>query len=278
MNHEARVQRFYSHGVENYGTFHHNYLSFGYWSPGVTDYVSAAEALLERLGGAIGLSAESEVLDVACGMGTQDHFLVSRFGCRSIEAVDLTPKHIEIARARCVAPTINFRVGDACRLGFPDDTFTHVMAVEGIVHFNTRETFFREALRVLRPGGRLGVSDFFLGREPRSRVERLLLRWGTAAWHVPVENSVTVAAYRAALERAGFGDIAIEVVSDQVIPGYFAEQSRPEVRRQVRAIRGAVVGRAGVVIDRLMFSLYRWGLIGYLIASARKPATPGRIG
>jgi len=277
MNHEARVRRFYSHGVENYGRFHENYLNFGYWARGTTDYVRAAEALLERLGDAIALSPDSDVLDVACGMGTQDEFLASRFGCRSIEAVDLTPEHIVIARARHASRAITFRVGDACRLPFVDGAFTHVMAVEGIVHFNTRETFFREALRVLGAGGWLGVTDFFLGRQPRSRVERLLLRWCTAAWHVPADNAVTVAGYRTALERSGFEEIAIEIASDQVIPGYVAEQSRPEVRRQVCAIRGAIAGRAGVAIDRLMYRLYRAGLIGYLIARARKPAQGGSI-
>jgi hypothetical protein len=88
-----------------------------------------------------------------------------------------------------------------------------------------------------------------------------------------VENVATTAAYGRALERSGFRDVAIEVVSERVVPGYFAEQSRPETRRQLYAIRGAVIGRAGVVIDRLMYGLYRRGLIGYLIASACKPAT-----
>ena len=278
MTHENRVERFYSYGVENYGTFHDNYLNFGYWPPGLTDFVAAAEALLERVGTAIGLGPDAVLLDVACGMGTQDRFFTSRFGCRRIEAVDLTAKHIEVARVRNSGPNIQYRIGDACQLDFAPGSFTHVVAIEGIVHFNTRERFFREAHRLLSPGGRIGVSDFFAARAPTNSVERLLLRCCAAAWQVPPENVVTLEAYRATLERAGFEDVALDVVSDQVIPGYITEQTRPEARRDLYQIRGAVIGRMGVLIDRLLFYLYRAGLVGYLIGAARKPSTGGGIG
>jgi microcystin synthetase protein McyJ len=275
MTHELRVERFYAHGVENYGVFHQNYLNFGYWRAGETDYVRAAEALLDRVGTTIGLGADAELLDVACGMGTQDRFFASRFGCRRIEAVDLTRKHIEVAQARYATPNVRFQVGNACRLDFPDASFTHVVAIEGIVHFNTRERFFREAHRLLRPGGRLGVSDFFLVREPRHAVERLLLRACVAAWRVPLANVATPALYRTTLERAGFTDVILDVVSDDVIPGYYLEQCRPEARRALYGIRGQIAGRAGVLIDHLMYGLYRAGLLGYLIAAGRKAASEG---
>jgi microcystin synthetase protein McyJ len=271
MSHEARVERFYAHGVEKYGTHHDNYLNFGLWADGVREYTRAVEALLERVGTEIGLGPEAVVLDVACGMGAQDRFFERRFGCAAIEAVDLARKHIEIAVARHSLPQVTYRVGNACRLPFADATFTHATAIEGIIHFNTRADFFREARRLLRPGGRLGVADFFMRREPRSAIERTLLRWGAAMWHVPAANLSTLAAYRGTLEGAGFTDIATDDVSDHVIPGYVFEQCRPEVRRQVRAIRGQILGRVGVVIDIVMYKLYRLGIVGYVVVSARKP-------
>jgi len=47
-SHEARVERFYSHGVERYGSFHDNYLNFGLWEPGCAIFVEAAEALTKE--------------------------------------------------------------------------------------------------------------------------------------------------------------------------------------------------------------------------------------
>jgi ubiquinone/menaquinone biosynthesis C-methylase UbiE len=270
MTHEARVERFYARGVENFGTFHGGYLNFGLWSSGAESYVQAAEALVARLGAEIGLSRESVVLDVACGMGAEAPFLMRRFGCRAIEAVDLTAKHVEIARARNTHPGVTYRVANACALPFSTATFTHALAIEGIVHFDTREAFFREAHRVLRSGGRLGVSDFILARKPRTRAERALLSATVSAWRVPPANVMTATEYVEALERSGFVDPELAIVSDQVIPGYVSEQSRPEVRRQQRAIRGQLIGRLGTVIDLLVYRLYRMGLLGYVLARARK--------
>jgi ubiquinone/menaquinone biosynthesis C-methylase UbiE len=270
VSHEDGVARFYSHGVERYGTFHDNYLNFGLWDPGVTEFRGAAEALLRELGRRIELGPTSLLLDMACGMGTQDRFFVEQFGCESICAIDLSPAHIAVANQRHALPQIQFGVGDACRLPFPGEAFSHVVAVEGIVHFDTREVFFSEARRMLRTGGRLGVTDFFMPRPARGLLERVLLRSCARAWHIPQANVWGIEEYAGALERAGFKDVEIQALSERVIPGYYAEQSRPETRRELRRIRGPVIGRASTAIDRLMFELYKRGLVGYLIASARK--------
>ena len=268
--HEQRTEAFYAHGVENYGTFHANYLNFGLWEQGTTDYVEAAERLLDRIGTKIRLSRQSHLLDVACGMGTQDLFLMRRFECAAIEAMDLTAKHIAIAAARNEFPNLTYRIGDACSLPFARDSFTHVTAIEGVVHFNPREQFFREARRVLKRDGILGMSDFCLAREPRSAVERLIIRACERAWHVPTENTETTETYAAKLARSGFADAEIEVVSDRVIPGYLAEQKRPEVRRAQSRIRGAVIGTVGPAIDWLVRKAYERGLLAYILVTGRK--------
>jgi SAM-dependent methyltransferase len=272
MSRERWVERFYGWGVERYGGFHANYLNFGLWTAGVTDFVAAAETLLARVATLSGLDADAVLLDVACGMGTQDRFFAERFGCRSIDAIDLTAKHIAIARAKHALPGIRYHVGDACRLPFDDGVFSHVIAVEGIVNFNTRARFLREARRVLRADGRLGISDFVLQRPPRNALERQLLRLTTAAWQVPADNVTDLGGYVRTLEAAGFADVVAELASDDVIPGYVAEQTRGEVRRAMYAIRGPVVGRLSTVLDHFVYRLWRAGVLGYVFVGARVAA------
>jgi SAM-dependent methyltransferase len=84
------------------------------------------------------------------------------------------------ARAR-VKPTatneVAFEQGVACALPFADGIFDAVLAVECIFHFPSRLAFFQEVRRVLKPGGRLVLSDFLLPEsEPFSATfERALM-------------------------------------------------------------------------------------------------------
>src|SRR5438067_9505072 len=108
MTHEHSTEAFCAHGVERFGTFHGTYLNFGLWENGITAYVNAAEHLLGRVAHKIDLAGDSVLLDVACGMGAQDLFWMRQYGCRAIEAVDLTRKHIAVATAHNVFPNITY--------------------------------------------------------------------------------------------------------------------------------------------------------------------------
>ena len=271
--HENATERFYASLADGFGDFHGRYLNFGLWEDGVTDYVQAAEHLLARVGLAIGLGVDSRVLDAGCGMGAQDQFLVGRFGCSRIEAIDLTAAHIDVARRHnAYEGQVVYSRANACVLPFADASFTHVIGIEAPVHFRTREAFFHEAGRVLAGGGRIGTSDFVRARDPRGPLEEALVRLGAKAWHIPKENADTPELYASKLGAHGFEDVRVERVGKSVIPGYLEENARPEVRRRIRQIRGRVAGRATRVLDWLVGALWRRGLVDYVLTSARKAA------
>lgn len=272
--HERRVENFYGVGAEHFGSYHDGYLNFGLWDEGVEGYVAAAENLVRRVGTLAELDGRSRVLDVACGMGTQDLYLLRNFSPASIDALDVTWKHVEQGRRRAadagLSERVNFHHGTATALPFPDQTFTHVLGIEGPVHFDTRETFMREARRVLAPGGRLVLSDYSMKRPPRTAFEKFVFDLMCRLWKVPGENRDTVARYRDKLERSGFTDAHIEEVGERVIPGYYFEQKRPETVRELTRLRGFVAGRLGGVIDTVLYKVYRLGLIDYILVRARK--------
>src|ERR1051326_8703205 len=175
---ERAVERFYQPGVERYADYHGGMLNFGLWTDGVTDYRTASRKLIRRAATSIGLKAESRLLDVACGMGAQDVYLAQELGCRSIDGLDVTWKHVLAGRKRAcdagLEDRVRFHHGTAVDLPFADSSFTHVLCVEGAEHFDTRERFLHEVVRVVVPGGRIALTDFSMKRRPRTLVERLL--------------------------------------------------------------------------------------------------------
>jgi ubiquinone/menaquinone biosynthesis C-methylase UbiE len=94
------------------------------------------------------------LLEIGCGTGT-DLLQFARGGA-IVTGLDLTPRSIEVARARfavygCAG---RFAIGDAENLAFPDESFEVVYSFGVLHHTPDTERAIREAHRVLRRGGR----------------------------------------------------------------------------------------------------------------------------
>ena len=272
---ERSVERIYGHQEPEARDSHDGYLNFGLWDDGEDDYVVAAEAMVERMGELLELGPGARLVDAAPGRGTQDFHLLRRFGPLDIDAVDVTWRHVEMARARAARwsgpGTVRFHHGSATRLPFAADTFTHAMSLEAAHHFDTREAFFGEAFRVLRPGGRLAMADFTLVRPLTRGWHKALFDTVCGAWSVPRANADTADSYAGKLERLGFTDVELEEVGARTFPGYWREQRRAGRRREVAKIRGRVGSLVGVAMNYGLFKLYDLGIVEYVLVRARKP-------
>ncbi len=267
--HERKVENLYSGGVENFANWHNGYLNFGLWENGNTDYIKAAENLVQRMGNLLGLNETSKLLDIAPGMGTQDIYLLENFAPQSIDGLDVTWKHIEHCRRRaCEANAedrLRFHHGTAIDIPFPDDSFTHVLSIEGPEHFDTREKFLHEAHRVLQPGGVIAMSDYVVKNPPRNLLEKLVVEAALKLWQVPRANVYPADVYKEKMQAAGFERIEIEEIGASVIPGYYFEQMRPETIRAISKIRGFVLARLGLLLDVVVYRGFTMGLLEYVL-------------
>ena len=116
--------------------------------------VVMAEALCE----AVDPHPGERVLDVACGSGTAA--LVAERRYCEVTGIDYVPGLIEqaTARARANGQSIDFRVGDAQNLPFPDQSFDVILSVYGVQFAPDQEQAARELLRVCKPGGKIGLA------------------------------------------------------------------------------------------------------------------------
>ena len=120
-------------------------------SYGGRDAVEAALAAVAEV-------SPRRVLDVGCGWGAFADRIAREVGAEVI-AVDLSPRMVELARARGV----DARVGDVQELPFADGRFDCAVANWMLYHVPDVERGVAELARVLRPGGRLVAATNGLG-------------------------------------------------------------------------------------------------------------------
>ncbi len=95
------------------------------------------------------------ILETAAGTGVVTAALLDAIPDAEIVATDLNQAMLDVAAARIGSARVSFRAADAQALPFDDGGFDAVVCQFGVMFFPDRVVAHREALRVLKPGGRL---------------------------------------------------------------------------------------------------------------------------
>jgi ubiquinone/menaquinone biosynthesis C-methylase UbiE len=109
----------------------------------------------------LGIRAGSRVLDVGCGAGDDARAMAGIVGPTGrVVGVDSSETMVAAARHRAEgSPNLEFRVGSAYRLEFPDAAFDAARANRMFQHLHEPQRALREMVRVAQPGGRVLVAD-----------------------------------------------------------------------------------------------------------------------
>jgi SAM-dependent methyltransferase len=143
------------------------------------------------------------VLDLGSGGGI-DCLMVGDTG--KVYGVDMTPEMIALARKNAAtvgATNVEFRLGEIEQLPI-NDASVDVIISNCVINLSPdKDAVFREAFRVLRPGGRLQVSDIVWTKPVPDEV-----KGDMEAWAGCVAGALQESEYLAKIRSAGFKDVA----------------------------------------------------------------------
>lgn len=265
--HYDELDRFYR---ELWGEHVHH----GLWETGE----EAPEEAVRRLVGVVAEQARLRpgqvVCDVGCGYGATARMLAREWGVR-VTGLSVSEAQLAYARAQGEgAEGPEYLLRDWLHSGLPEGCFDAVVAIESTEHMEDKAGLFREAWRVLRPGGRMVVCAWLAGEAARAWEVEWLLEPICREGRLP--GLGTAVEYQLLMAQAGlvaehYRDVTQQVKRTWVLclertaRGLLRERSYREW-----LLRGGSSNRVFALTLARMWAAYELGCLRYGIFSARR--------
>ncbi len=196
---------------------------------GVPSKLYSTEELQELTGSAVGASAGcgnptgladaksgETVLDLGSGGGIDCFLAAKAVGeTGNVIGVDMTAEMVKLARANATkmgVKNVDFKLGRIEAVPVPDATIDLVISNCVIALATDKDLVFQEIYRILKPGGRMIISDMVFAEEPAPELRQSLESWAECVGGADVKDT-----YLERIKRAGFEDVQLleERVSDE---------------------------------------------------------------
>jgi tocopherol O-methyltransferase len=160
-NDKRRIAEFYDFVSPHFHALWGVHLHHGYWIRGDETKELAQIQLIERLAQVAGIRPGAMILDVGCGTGASSIYLAKHYKAE-VTGITISRIQVDMARRAAAAERVNatFLLMDAEAMNF-GNLFDFIWSIESISHCQDIGSFFGSAAKLLQPGGKIAVIDWF---------------------------------------------------------------------------------------------------------------------
>ncbi|MEU9165472.1 methyltransferase domain-containing protein [Streptomyces sp. NPDC048424] len=245
----------------------------GYWTSS-SDPASMAEAsrqLTDLLVGKMAVKPGDRVLDLGCGSGAPAVRLAQTTGA---QVVGITNSAVQIeaavrnAQEAGLGDQVAFRCADATVLDYEEQSFDAVLMIESIFHLPDRLGALRQVARVLKPGGRVALTDLLdldPAPDPMRQAVGDLAEHSREHGHSPlVAKPIRLEEYASLLERAGLVPVEGTDVTEHTVArtlDCLRRKLTDDHEELVRKYGGQVVRQYETVLPLLERAGFGYGVV-----------------
>ncbi len=164
-------------------------LHYGYWKHDTRLLREALRNMNDLVLEHLEVQEGNRILDAGCGVGGTSLYTALKYKAE-VFGITLSQNQMNEAQKKSLQKanlkgTVDFSVQNFCHTNFKNEFFDGVFGIESICHAENKADFLTEAARVLKPGGRLVVADFFKTKPLLDlEDEKLIQNWANS-WAVP---------------------------------------------------------------------------------------------
>ena len=229
----------------------------GFLSPGGTDEIDEIMKGID--------ASNKSFLDIGCGCGGAAIHLIKNHAAKSVIGVDIEPLVIKKAEELAVKHNLfdftDFRCVKNGPLDIPDESVDIVFSKEVFLHFPNKEDLLRDIYRVLKPNGRIVVSDWMRidDNPPSKQMQEYIAAEGLDMYMCSLEH------YKLILKNVGFIDI---VLKDR--NSWYLDKAKKELASIEGSLKKQVINVIGLEETNGAIDIWK-KLIGVLEIGEHRP-------
>lgn len=162
-------------------------LHFGYYDEKATSHHRSVIRANEVLAAWGNIEPGARIIDAGCGLGHSTLWLAEHYNARAT-GITIVPKQVETMQKfidKKGIKNVDFLEASYFNMPFEDNSADVVWAIESVCHAKDKSQFYKEAYRVLKPGGKLLIGENLRPARPMEPAKEALLKEIFNSWAIP---------------------------------------------------------------------------------------------